>query len=73
VRPFPFQGDHFFNLQWRSGHESADFVWESGDVPGGRRALLKLRRTLSLAALAGAAGGMVLGISSTSAMHAAWC
>jgi GR25 family glycosyltransferase involved in LPS biosynthesis len=26
LRSFPFHGDHFFNLQWRSGHENADFV-----------------------------------------------
>src|SRR5258708_21433218 len=21
LRPFPFRGDHFFNLQWRGGHQ----------------------------------------------------
>ena len=21
LRPFPFRGDHFFNLQWRSGQQ----------------------------------------------------
>jgi glycosyltransferase involved in cell wall biosynthesis len=26
LRPFPFRGDHFFNLQWRSGPKNEHFV-----------------------------------------------
>ncbi|HLQ90069.1 MAG TPA: glycosyltransferase [Xanthobacteraceae bacterium] len=26
LRPFPFRGDHFFNLQWASGHRKEHFV-----------------------------------------------
>ncbi|MGG6547419.1 UNVERIFIED_CONTAM: hypothetical protein NY100_18650, partial [Prevotella sp. 15_C9] len=26
LRPFPFRGDHFFNLQWHSGPKGEHFV-----------------------------------------------
>ncbi len=37
LRPFPFRGDHFFNLQWRSGAKKEYFV--CGNVGRHLRAL----------------------------------
>ena len=47
IRPFPFRGDHFFNLQWRSGKKRKHFV--CGDVIYARRGSRHLKRLYELA------------------------
>ena len=39
LRPFPFRGDHFFNLQWRGGHMSGISSAATSCMPGATAAI----------------------------------